>query len=101
MATRPDGWTIRQEILMLRRQMLIHSCLYYELDESIITDHQWQDRANRLARIQTKYKNPKVDFFDEEFEGWDGSSGYHLPLRHPWVVGKARQILELHRKQHG
>lgn len=76
--------------------MLIHSCLYYELNESIISDHQWQAWADELAELQRQHPDKCViGFYDEEFKDWDGSSGYHLPLRDPWVYGKAQQIAAL------
>lgn len=85
------------ELIRQRRaQMLIHSCLYYEMNESIVTDHQWQAWANELAKLQQDHPDKCViGFFDEEFKDWDGSSGYHLPLRDPWVYGKAQQISAL------
>ena len=79
-----------------RAQMLIHSCLYYELNESMVSDHQWQAWADELAKLQQEHPDKCViGFFDEEFKDWDGSSGYHLPLRDPWVYGKAQQIAAL------
>ena len=79
-----------------RAQMLIHSCLYYELNESIISDHQWQAWADELAELQREHPDKCfIGFYDEEFKDWDGSSGYHLPLRDPWVYGKAQQIAAL------
>jgi len=85
------------ELIRRRRaQMLIHSCLYYELNESIVSDHQWQAWADELAELQQNHPDKCViGFYDEEFKDWDGSSGYHLPLRDPWVFGKAQQISAL------
>ena len=79
-----------------RAQMLIHSCLYYELNESMVSDHQWQAWADELAELQRQHPDKCViGFYDDEFQDWDGSSGYHLPLRDPWVFGKAQQISAL------
>ena len=85
------------ELIRQRRaQMLIHSCLYYEMNESIVTDHQWQAWANELAKLQQDHPDKCViGFYDDEFQDWDGSSGYHLPLRDPWVYSKAQQISAL------
>ena len=79
--------------------MLIHSCLYYEMDESIISDHQWQEWADELEKLQKE--NPddcKINFFDFEFKDWTGATGNHLPLRDPWVWSKAKYILEINEK---
>lgn len=89
--------TIEEKIRQRRSQMLIHSCIYYEMDDSVIDDHTWQRWADELTQLQKD--NPKackIKFFDREFSGWDGTSGYHLPLRNPWVRGKAEQILRYH-----
>ena len=94
--------TIKEKIRQRRAQMLIHSCLYYEMDESIVDDHTWQRWADELARLQDE--NPeccKIKYFDREFHGWDGSSGYHLPLRNPYVYGKAQYILRIHEEKRG
>lgn len=91
--------TIPEKIKQRRSQMLVHSCLYYDMDESIIDDHTWQRWADELSELQNA--NPqhcKINFFDKEFDGWDGTSGYHLPLRNPYVQSKARQILSYNEK---
>lgn len=78
--------------------MLIHSCIYYELNDNIISDHLWQKWADELQKLQEE--NPekcKIDFWDWEFRNWDGATGNHLPHRNPWVYAKAKQILELSR----
>ena len=96
----PDTDTIKALIRRRRAQMLIHSCLYYEMSESIVSDHQWQAWADELEKLQKD--NPdccNIKFFDREFFDWDGSTGNHLPHRHPWVYGKSEYILELHNKR--
>lgn len=84
--------TEEEKIRRLRAQMLIHSYIYYELDDVIIDDHTWQHRANELAKI-----NRSVGFYDAAFEGWDGSTGYHLP-KDPWIRNKAEQVMRHHRE---
>jgi len=91
--------TVKEKIRQRRSQMLIHSCLYYEMDQSIVDDYTWQRWADELADLQKN--NPKdcnIGFFDREFSDWDGSSGYHLPLRNEWVQAKAQYILRIHEK---
>ena len=88
--TRPIPEIIRQR----RAQMLIHSCIYYELDDNIVSDHQWQHWADELERLQTQYPQYcNIGFYDYEFKDWNGSTGNHLPPRDPWVFSKANQIL--------
>ncbi|HIF9256521.1 TPA: DNA ligase LigA-related protein [Photobacterium damselae] len=84
------------ELIKRRRaQMLVHSCIYYELDQSIISDHLWQHWANELAELQAKYPEP-IGFYDEEFAGWTGDTGALLPLREPWIVSRSHHLLRYH-----
>jgi hypothetical protein len=87
---------IKDRITFLRRLMLVHSCIYYELNDNVISDHQWQSLADELEKLQKD--NPdccKVDFFDWNFRDWDGATGAHLPHRHPWVYNKAKYVIWL------
>ena len=36
----------------LRRLMLVHSCIYYELNTNVVSDHKWQEWANELTSLQ-------------------------------------------------
>jgi hypothetical protein len=39
------------------------------------------------------YPDAYSDRFDEYFDGWDGSSGYHFPHRDSWVLSAAQNLL--------
>jgi hypothetical protein len=94
--------TIKEKIRQRRAQMLIHSCLYYEMNDSIVDDHTWQRWADELTELQDEYpEHCKLDYFDKEFVGWNGSSGYHLPLRDPYVYSKAQYILRISTEKNG
>jgi hypothetical protein len=101
----PNEWTKRpasakmdkrvvEAIARRRRQMLVHSCLYYRLDESIIEDHVWTRWAQQLAGLQQKF-GYRIGFYDEAFKDWNGSSGHHLPAD-DGVVSVAMRLLAEH-----
>ena len=71
--------TIEEKIRQRRRQMLVHSYIYYELDQNIVSDWQWAKWAQELAQLQRDHpeESKKVEFYDM-FKDWDGSSGAHL-----------------------
>lgn len=71
--------TVAEKIRQRRRQMLVHSFLYYELDSNIIDDHTWSKWGVELAELQKKYpkESAEVEYADL-FSDWDGSSGAHL-----------------------
>lgn len=80
-----------------RRQMLIHSFIYYELNDNIITDELWTRWAQQLARVQNKY-GKRIGFFDKLFADWDGSTGHHLVAKcGPDVARVAQRTLDYDR----
>ena len=46
---------IAEKIQQRRLQMLVHSCIYYEMDQNIITDKKWDEWARELVRLQHDY----------------------------------------------
>lgn len=92
----PIVQTVEQKIRQRRAQMLVHSCIYYELNSNVVSDHQWQAWADELQALQAAHPDKtKIGFFDWEFRDWTGATGNHLPHRHPWVYSKAQYILHL------
>lgn len=87
--------TIEEKIRQRRAQMLIHSCIYYELNDNIVSDHKWQQWADELEKLQRD--NPdkvNIGFYDHNFKDWTGATGNHLPHRDPWVMRKSKYLLE-------
>lgn len=88
------------ELIQRRRlQVLIHSCIYYEFNESIIPDAKWSEWALELEQLQAKYpKIAKKVIYAEEFEGFDHSTGCDLPTRNSEVTRKARWLIDYVRR---
>lgn len=87
--------TIAEKIKQRRLQILVHSCIYYSLDQNIISDAQWNAWSEELKQLQSDYPeiSKTVDWYDD-FEDWDGSTGAFLPIDNEWVVNKANQLLQ-------
>ena len=84
--------SIPELIKRRRSQMLIHSYMYYEKDNPVISDDQWQVWAFELEKLQENYpEHCKLDWYDDVFVGWNGATGCHLP-RDEWVRNKALQL---------
>lgn len=84
-----------EKIRRRRCQMLIHSYLYYVLDETLIPDETWQSWANELVELQKNHH--KIKFYDDAFEGWTGDTGAFLP-KDEWVTNMAERLLKLNEK---
>jgi len=83
-----------------RRQLIVHSVIYYKLGESIIGDYDWSIWARQLVDVQNKYpKIAKTCPYAEAFEGFDGSTGMDLPLDDPWAVKKAHELLRMYGRE--
>ena len=84
--------TVAERIRQRRAQMLVHSYIYYALDNSIVSDDTWQAWANELRDLQAAY-GWQIGYYDEAFRDWIGATGHDLP-RDEWVQNKARRLLQ-------
>ena len=79
-----------------RRQILVHSVIYYTYDDSIISDYTWSKWAQELAELQQQYPSIAANcVFADDFKGFDPSTGFDLPLDDPWAVRKAQHLLNM------
>lgn len=78
----------------LRRLMLVHSCIYYEMDTNVVSDHKWQEWADELVSLQLLY-GEVFGFYDRAFAGWTAATGCHLPLNDPDVTNAAKKLLRI------
>lgn len=92
--------TVKEKIKQRRLQMLVHSYIYYEKDENIISDAQWSKWAVELAQLQNDYpkESREVEYFNM-FSAWDGSSGAFLRYDNH-IVQVAERLLKNKDKQY-
>lgn len=95
----PSKKSIAELLNRRRRQILVHSVIYYKMNDNLISDSTWSRWATELEELQAKYPNiaAKVPYA-EEFREFDHSTGMNLPLDDSWAINKARQLLALKRK---
>ena len=88
--------TIKEKIKQRRLQLLIHSCIYYELNDNIISDATWSKWAKELVELQKKYPEESLHTpLFSEFKDFDGSTGMNLPITKPEVISKAKYLLSM------
>lgn len=90
---------VRELITRRRNQLLVHSALYYRMNENIISDHTFDMWSKELAELQKKY--PEITeqcVYHDGFKDFDGSSGYNLPYHLPQILNAAARLLKVHRK---
>ena len=77
-----------------RLQITVHSCIYYRLDDNIISDHQWAEWAKELVAAQEAFPEiAEKQLWAKEFADFDGSTGFNLPHSEPGVVRLAQRLL--------
>lgn len=92
---------IKEHIEYLRKKLLVHSIIYYRLDENLISDEKWAEWALELEQLTKEYPHIAQNaFLVEGFKDFDHSTGYNLPLETPWAIEKAMDLVEYHKK-HG
>ena len=90
--------TITETIQRRRYQILVHSYLYYQLNENIVDDHLYDKRGKELVDLQEKFpKESKEARYYEEFKQYDGSSGFDLPFSQPSIQAIGNELLK-HRR---
>lgn len=91
---------IKERIQQRRRQVLVHSYLYYHLDHSIIEDRKFDYLSKDLVDLQEKYPELSKDVpFYEELKGFDGTTGFHLKYKSPTIVNAANRLLSYHKQE--
>lgn len=92
---------ISDRIQRLRLMLLVHSCIYYELNQNIISDKKWDELARELVKLQAEYPElAKEVIWYDAFKDWDASTGAFLPLKDEWVMRKAQYVLKLYGKNY-
>lgn len=92
---------INNEVLELinkrRRQILVHSYLYYKCNTNLIEDFTFDMWCKELVDLHHKYpKESAKAVFPEAFKYWEGFSGYDLfkddNMAEMWARLKAFQL---------
>lgn len=78
-----------------REQMLVHSYIYYKLNDTIIDDATWSKWATELQQLQNDYPEISKQVADYElFKDWEGSTGAFLKFS-TRVKNKAKYLLSI------
>ena len=91
---------ILEKINQRRRQILVHSCIYYRMGEQVISDYQFDKWAYELVDLQNNYpEESRKGVYYDFFVHFDGSTGFDLPTGNPEIYSKALQVLNYSKKR--
>lgn len=97
------GTTSKQLIWRYQQQFLIHSYIYYKLDDNIIPDHQYDWICETLKGLMEKHPDYAKELkYHELCLGLDSSgSGFYIQDYPEEIVSRAFHLLYQHKKQQG
>ena len=90
-----------EEINRIRRQLVLHSYLYYELNQTIWSDHVFDKQSKKLVDLQKEY-GIVHGYKDLLFADWNGDTGFHLAKSVTGdEISQALRILRHHLENYG
>lgn len=72
--------TTQEYIDFLQRFIIVHSYIYYELSDNIISDKEYDERAKELVEYKNKYPELwKSSMYYKQFgDDYNGATGFTL-----------------------
>jgi len=89
---------IEDQINRCRRNIMVHSVVYYVFNDNLISDSEYDFWGQRLIFLQAAYPeaSENTPYMLEEFRTFSGTtSGFNLPLEDPWAQRTARWLLHI------
>ena len=76
----PQYLTTQEYIDFLQRFIIIHSYIYYELNNNVITDKYYDEKSKELTKLKQEYPDLwKSSMYYEQFgDEYNGSTGFTL-----------------------
>lgn len=86
---------VRSLITRRRRQILLHSYIYYELNDNLIDDTTWSKWALDLEHLQYIFPEESASaLYSEEFKGFDHSTGAWLDYFKSEIIDVANLLIK-------
>lgn len=94
-------WSDVTKIGYLQRYIIVHSIIYYELDDNVISDKEFDSAARQLVEMQKQLGRRKLKdtMYYYCMYDFDGSTGFHLydrliPFDKQYLTQIARNVLK-------
>lgn len=100
-------WSNKLKISTLQRWLIVHSILYYELDNAIVSDKMFDANAYQLVQLQADFpKEAKKSQYWYVFYDFDGTTGFDIYDRltkadKKYLVQIAKHVLKLFQAEGG
>lgn len=76
-------WDLSTKISYLQRRIIVYGIMYYEQDESCITDAQYDGISRQLVRLMAEASQKELERtrYYYAMHDFDGSTGFDVPHR--------------------
>ena len=71
-------WSNKLKCNYLQRYIIIHSIIYYELNNSVISDKQFDDVSKQLIKLSKQTNNYSETEYYYVFKNFTGETGFYL-----------------------
>lgn len=103
-----EGMTAKEKVEVVQRRILVHSMIYYVLNDSVIPDKRFDKLCRLLVRKMEKYGPKKMakTEYGYVFYDFDGSTGFDLldrlsPEDREKIERIAKYVLRLYKIDQG
>ena len=74
------GLTLQDRINFLQRYIIVHSYIYYELDNNIISDREYDAKSKELVSYKNNYPDlwKNSEYFKQFGADYTGATGFNL-----------------------
>lgn len=105
----PETFTDREKIQLLQRSILVNSFAYYELDNPLLTDYEYDMNTRQLLELKrTAPEAYSKSRYRRYFDDFESGTGFDLTGRirknkklYRTISRDARWALELKKERHG
>ena len=72
--------TVLEQIDILQRKIILHSYLYYELDDSVISDREYDAMSKQLVEYKNDHPDlwVKSEYYKQFGDDYNGATGFTL-----------------------
>lgn len=72
--------SLQDYINWLQRFIIVHSYIYYELNNNVISDKEYDDKSKELVKYKNDYPNlwSNSEYFEQFGDDYTGATGFTL-----------------------
>lgn len=72
--------TIQEKIDWLQRYIIVHSYIYYELNDNVISDREYDIKSKELVKYKNEYPHlwKSSEYYKQFGDDYNGATGFTL-----------------------